>query len=270
MTKSIKLLLQNADLERSSNEHEPPRLQRMTARAVYAAFEDLEPDSPQDSELYSYAANADGMKIRIARTMLGGILHEIASNKDALKKKNAAIVALIGLSSLWESHEDPGPFEPLRPSESTEDESYDSETPPWHQNPRLALVAATESGELGPVLSELCRNVAMGVIAPDSRTLLSQMSKALDGTLEDPDGELGKQTSKKSSPTRKKKGGRPSDTDHDADRRIYEAWKTGQYKTYKELAREKGVKRRTIVLALQRHKARLRRGLPTPRQTRSN
>jgi len=64
----------------------------------------------------------------------------------------------------------------------------------------------------------------------------------------------------RSKSTKKKETrGRPSDTDHDADRRIYEAWETDQYKTYEDLAREKGVKRRVILLALQRHRARLSR-----------
>ena len=69
----------------------------------------------------------------------------------------------------------------------------------------------------------------------------------------------------RSKSTKKKETrGRPSDTDHDADRRIYEAWKTGQYKTYEDLAREKGVKGRDIELALNRHHKRLKRSPPTP------
>jgi hypothetical protein len=58
---------------------------------------------------------------------------------------------------------------------------------------------------------------------------------------------------------RRKRRGRPSDTDHKADQCIYDAWQTKQYKTYDALAQERRITKYKVELALGRHRARLRR-----------
>lgn len=59
-------------------------------------------------------------------------------------------------------------------------------------------------------------------------------------------------------PTKPKRG-RPNDTDPKADQRIYDAWKTGEHKTYADLGRELSKTERQITLAIDRHKKRIAR-----------
>ena len=63
---------------------------------------------------------------------------------------------------------------------------------------------------------------------------------------------------------KRKRRGRPPDTDADEDQRIYDAWKTGRYRTYEELAREFGVKKLEVRRAIDRpfaaHRRRPREG----------
>jgi tetratricopeptide (TPR) repeat protein len=64
-----------------------------------------------------------------------------------------------------------------------------------------------------------------------------------------------------SSPTieQRRKRGRPRDTDEDEDRRISEAWETGSYRTYDELAQAKKIPEREVRRALDRHRKRVER-----------
>jgi hypothetical protein len=59
-------------------------------------------------------------------------------------------------------------------------------------------------------------------------------------------------------PPSPKKRGRPSPSEKEKaeDRRIVEAWETGHYRTYRELARELNSKPRLIEMAIDRHRSR--------------
>jgi len=57
----------------------------------------------------------------------------------------------------------------------------------------------------------------------------------------------------------KKPRGRPADTDVKEDERIYDAWQTGQYKSYADLANALNKKRREVDLAIDRHEKRIKR-----------
>jgi hypothetical protein len=59
---------------------------------------------------------------------------------------------------------------------------------------------------------------------------------------------------------KKRNRGRPVDTDRKDDKRIYEAWKTRQYKTYADCGQALGKPERETYLAIERHRARLKRG----------
>jgi len=54
-------------------------------------------------------------------------------------------------------------------------------------------------------------------------------------------------------------GGRPSDTDHKADKRVFDAWKSGHYRTYADCARELNMSTEDVSLAVDRHEHRIRR-----------
>jgi hypothetical protein len=60
--------------------------------------------------------------------------------------------------------------------------------------------------------------------------------------------------------SRQRKRGRPVDTDVDADRRLAEAWDSKKFRTHAELAKEKGISRKEVLDALERHRSRRRRG----------
>jgi len=68
------------------------------------------------------------------------------------------------------------------------------------------------------------------------------------------EGNGGKETGKTPS-----KRGRPIDTDHKEDKRVYEAWITETYVKYEDLARELGMTRRKIKNIVDRHRKRLRK-----------
>ena len=60
-------------------------------------------------------------------------------------------------------------------------------------------------------------------------------------------------------PTSKRKRGRPADTDAKEDKRIYEAWKTGQHKTQADCDHELGLPAGGTYAACERHRKRLDR-----------
>jgi len=69
------------------------------------------------------------------------------------------------------------------------------------------------------------------------------------------------ESNSKSPPTnaagpRRQKRGRPADTDQKQDRRIVDAWKSGEYKSYEDLARALGLARRDVELACERERKR--------------
>jgi hypothetical protein len=57
-----------------------------------------------------------------------------------------------------------------------------------------------------------------------------------------------------------RKRGRPVDTDPKADKRVYEAWKSGHYPNYSELARELKMSQGDMKRAIDRHRKRVERG----------
>ena len=57
----------------------------------------------------------------------------------------------------------------------------------------------------------------------------------------------------------KRCAGRPVETDPARDRRLFEAWHTGSYRTFEQLARAMNLTDRQVRLAIDRHKKRLRR-----------
>jgi hypothetical protein len=63
----------------------------------------------------------------------------------------------------------------------------------------------------------------------------------------------------KSVKPKKAKRGRPKETNPKEDKRIYDAWKTRTYKTYAECAQAVGKSGRETYLAVERHRARLKR-----------
>jgi hypothetical protein len=70
-------------------------------------------------------------------------------------------------------------------------------------------------------------------------------------------GRVGKDSSP-AAPARQKRRGRKPGTDPKADRRIADAWRTGSYKEYKDLAREVGMSEREVGLAIDRDRHRRR------------
>lgn len=73
------------------------------------------------------------------------------------------------------------------------------------------------------------------------------MSERTDG----PDGDGKTKTKKKV-----KRGGRKQETDPKQDRRIAEAWQTGRYARYEDLAKEEKTTKREVKLAIDRHRHR--------------
>jgi hypothetical protein len=63
-------------------------------------------------------------------------------------------------------------------------------------------------------------------------------------------------TGAKAQPTKRKSGPKGPRTDPLEDKRIFDAWKTGRYKDYKDLARELHLERRDVKLAIDRHEKR--------------
>jgi hypothetical protein len=57
-----------------------------------------------------------------------------------------------------------------------------------------------------------------------------------------------------------RKRGRPADTDQKGDKRVYDAWKSGRYKDYSELARELKMSKPDVERAIDRHRKRVERG----------
>jgi hypothetical protein len=64
--------------------------------------------------------------------------------------------------------------------------------------------------------------------------------------------------------TKKRRRGRPRDTNEKADKRIYEAWKSGGHKTYADLAVALGLPARKVEGAIDRHRKRLEREQAAP------
>jgi hypothetical protein len=123
----------------------------------------------------------------------------------------------------------------------------DAERPQWHLVESKLIVAG--------------RSVDMlrSATAPTIIQLLNieHPAKAADQSTQEPDG-----TNLQTNPKRSK--GRPSDTDHKKDERIFEQWDAGGYPDYKTLAAELNtssdrVTKRDVELAIARHKKRISR-----------
>ena len=69
--------------------------------------------------------------------------------------------------------------------------------------------------------------------------------------------QLGLAGGRKSSHRCKRNRGRPQDTDEAEDKRIYDAWKTGRYRKYADLAAEKAISPPDVKRAIDRHRKRL-------------
>jgi len=69
----------------------------------------------------------------------------------------------------------------------------------------------------------------------------------------------GRETAEHQPVNRKKHRGRPADTDPGADKRIYDAWKSGQYKRYADLAQVLKLREKDVARAIDRHRKRLER-----------
>src|SRR5262249_19168847 len=63
---------------------------------------------------------------------------------------------------------------------------------------------------------------------------------------------------------KKRRRGRPRDTNEKADKRIYEAWKSGRHKTYADLALALGLTPKAVDNAIDRHRKRLEREQAAP------
>jgi len=265
MSSTLARVLLLAALKRTISEDTSPR-QRMTAKAVMASLGELKPGSTMEVELERCSKLAEFTSIEDARGSLSGLSYQLALDPEHLETRDAACVALVGLAALKQDNEDPGRCEGLQGlgvSYGTGSSEYPPD--PALLIPHIALAKVAELEGLSPALAKLCSDVAEGRIPPTSEDLICKMGAALDGTLTGAARDKATGASKSSSSTSKKKRGRPTNTDdHAADRRIYEAWKTGQYKTYKELAREKIMDEKAIRLALHRHRARLNRGTTPP------
>lgn len=83
------------------------------------------------------------------------------------------------------------------------------------------------------------------------------------------DGAGGKEGSRSNSnrPDARRRGGRPSESDPAADRRVFEAWRTRQHADLEALARAFGQTKPKIKLTLARHRTRTRRAARSGEQT---
>ena len=86
MSSPLDCLLLQADLKRSGNEHKPPALQRMTAKAFEKAFGELKPESRMANELNrgfnmseaSSVSQPEPESIEFARVMIGSLSYDLA------------------------------------------------------------------------------------------------------------------------------------------------------------------------------------------------
>ena len=70
---------------------------------------------------------------------------------------------------------------------------------------------------------------------------------------------LGREPAEQQPVNRKKHRGRPADTDPEADKRTSDAWESGQYKDYADLARALRLREKDVGRAIDRHRKRLKR-----------
>lgn len=256
MSSPLDCLLLQADLKRTISEDTFP-LQRMTAKAVMASLGELKPGSAMEVELERCSKLAELTSIEDARGSLSGLSYQLAFGTEVREERDAACVALVGLTALKQDNKDPGPCKGLQGlGVSIVIGSSEYPPDPAQLIPHIALTKVAKLEGLSPPLAKLCRDVAEGRIPPTSEDLICQMGDALDGTLTGAARDKATGASKSSSSTSKKKRGRPIDTNHATDKKIYDAWKTGRYKTYKELANAMGEKLRPIKLALDRERKR--------------
>lgn len=75
---------------------------------------------------------------------------------------------------------------------------------------------------------------------------------------------------KAAKPTSQSRGGRPSDTDADEDRRIAEAWHSGSYRTYEDLDKKLDKPKGSVKRAIDRHRHRKGAGKPPLRGSRQD
>jgi hypothetical protein len=74
----------------------------------------------------------------------------------------------------------------------------------------------------------------------------------------------------KSTKSDKRPRGRPADSDPRADKRIVDAWKSGQYRKHKDLAMALGMRATEVTQALDRHRKRAERNSPARRTNSPN
>ncbi|SRR6266478_3301490 len=76
---------------------------------------------------------------------------------------------------------------------------------------------------------------------------------------------LGREPEEEPKPEKGKQNpGRPPDTDAKEDKRIYDAWNTGQYKRIADLAQALGLPEKEVAKAIDRHRKRLKRASDKP------
>ncbi len=92
----------------------------------------------------------------------------------------------------------------------------------------------------------------------DDCNLVADLLKKEAERIDDEDGG-GNSIPKKRQSKKTQKRGRPVDTDPKADKQVYDAWKSGQYKTQAECARELGMEEKPAKNAIERHRKRLGR-----------
>ncbi len=82
---------------------------------------------------------------------------------------------------------------------------------------------------------------------------------------DDPQGSSAREMNLPRDGRRPRKRGRPSDTDHKADRQVFEAWKSSGCKSFENFARQSGKPVREVKLAIDRHRqrhARIKKRVP--------
>ena len=264
MSSTLDRFLLLADLKRTIYEDTFP-LQRMTAKAVMASLGELKPGSAMEVELERCSKLAEFTSIEDARGSLGGLSYQLAFGTEVREERDAACVALVGLTALKQDNKDPGPCKGSQAlGVSNVIGSIEYPPDPALLIPHIALAKVAELEGLSPALAKLCRDVAEGRIPPTSEDLICKMGAALDGTLTGAARDKATGASKSSSSTSKKKRGRPTDTNHDKDKQIWEAWKMKQFRTYEDFAQATGMEERDVRLAVDRHEKRRSRGTTAP------
>jgi hypothetical protein len=131
----------------------------------------------------------------------------------------------------------------------------------WHENEEFDWDAAIgELRQIEAAALSAAHNSALTPPTPDQGTGNATPSPAVTQEQGEGNGGAGSAPGKSEDgkPARRKRG-RPADTDQKQDKRIYEAWKTGQYKTQADCDRELGLSAGGTYAACERHRKRLER-----------